>query len=108
MNALPRCAADEPFATRVPVRDGAMRRTVIGIVRTSAPSGIPTGAWIDDLLATSPEFTAMWERNDAVRPHVRLRVRLRTASGTEAELDQVVLQAVDDPTHRLVVFVPAM
>ncbi|MGW4333422.1 helix-turn-helix domain-containing protein [Rhodococcus koreensis] len=86
----------------------AMRRTVIGIVRTSAPSGIPTGAWIDDLLATSPEFTAMWERNDAVRPHVRLRVRLRTASGAEPELDQVVLQAVDDPTHRLVVFVPAM
>lgn len=84
----------------------AMRRTVIGIVRTSEPSGVPTGAWIDELLAESPEFKAMWERNDAVLPHVHLRVRFRTAAG-EVTLDQVVLQVVDDPHQRLITFVPA-
>lgn len=84
----------------------AMRRTAIGIVRTSAPSGIPTGAWIEELSAKSPEFKVMWERNDAVRPHVRLPVRLRTARGEEITVDQVVLQAAGDPGHRLIVFVP--
>ncbi len=85
----------------------AMRRTVIGIVRTSAPSGVPTGAWIDDLRSYSVDFDRMWERNEAVRPHVRLRVRLRRRDGAEVELDQVVLEAAGDPDHRLVLFLPA-
>ncbi|GAA4523474.1 helix-turn-helix domain-containing protein [Amycolatopsis samaneae] len=85
----------------------AMRRTVIGIVRASTLAGPPTGDWIDELLRTNPDFGTLWERNDVVRPHTSLRVRLRTPEGTEETLDQLVLQVVDDPHQRLIAFVPA-
>ncbi|MFD2467602.1 helix-turn-helix domain-containing protein [Amycolatopsis silviterrae] len=84
----------------------AMRRTVIGIVRASTP-GAPGGDWLDELLRTDRDFQALWERNDVVRPHTRLPVRLRLPDGTEETVDQVVLQVVDDPHQRLIAFVPA-
>lgn len=85
----------------------AMRRTVIGVVRASTPAGPPTGDWIDELLRTSPDFKTLWERNDVVRPHAHIRVRLRFPGGAQAAMDQVVLQVVDDPHQRLITFVPA-
>ncbi|GAA1024840.1 MULTISPECIES: helix-turn-helix domain-containing protein [Amycolatopsis] len=85
----------------------AMQRTVIGIVRASTPAGPPTGDWIDDLLRTNPDFKALWERNDVVRPHTSIRVRLRLPDGAEETWDQVVLQVVDDPHQRLITLVPA-
>ncbi|MFB9927008.1 helix-turn-helix domain-containing protein [Amycolatopsis halotolerans] len=85
----------------------AMQRTVIGVVRASTPAGPPTGDWIDDLLRTNPDFKTLWERNDVVRPHTHLRVRLRLPGGVEETVDQVVLQVVDDPHQRLIAFVPA-
>ncbi|WP_134669045.1 MULTISPECIES: helix-turn-helix domain-containing protein [unclassified Amycolatopsis] len=85
----------------------AMRRTTIGIVRASSPAGPPTGDWIDELLRTDAEFAALWERNDVVRPHTHLRVRLRLPGGVEETVDQIVLQVVDDPHQRLIAFVPA-
>ncbi|MET9328049.1 helix-turn-helix transcriptional regulator [Tsukamurella sp. NPDC003166] len=97
---------DEQLQNRFEDLD-AMRRTVIGVVRTSAPSGIPTGEWIADLARISPEFAALWERNDAVRPHLRIRVRLCGDDGAVTAYDQVVLQSADDSAHRLVLFVPA-
>ncbi|MGV9294793.1 helix-turn-helix domain-containing protein [Amycolatopsis sp. NPDC003676] len=85
----------------------AMRRTVIGIVRASTSAGPPTGEWLDELLRTDPGFKTLWERNDVVLPHTRLRVRLRLPDGVEETLDQIVLQVVDDPHQRLIAFVPA-
>ncbi|MET9266984.1 helix-turn-helix transcriptional regulator [Amycolatopsis sp. NPDC004079] len=84
-----------------------MRRTVIGVVRASTPAGPPTGDWIDDLLRTNPDFKTLWERNDVVRPHTRIRVRLRMPDGGEETWEQVVLQAIDDPQQRLVALIPA-
>lgn len=82
-----------------------MRSIVIGIVRASAPSGLATGPWIDDLARTDPDFRSLWERNDVVRPRTRLSVRLRAPGGDEVDVDQVVLQVVDDPELRLITFV---
>ncbi|WP_406631270.1 helix-turn-helix domain-containing protein [Amycolatopsis sp. WGS_07] len=97
--------ADPVLQSRFPDLE-AMRRTVIGIVRASTP-GAPGGDWLDDLLRTNPEFATLWERNDVVRPHTCLRIRLRLPDGTEETVDQVVLQVVDDPHQRLITFVPA-
>ncbi|GAB3155295.1 helix-turn-helix domain-containing protein [Amycolatopsis stemonae] len=86
----------------------AMRCTVIGIVRASTPAGPHTEDWIDELTRTNPDFGALWKRNDVVRPHTSLRIRLRTPEGTEETVDQLVLQVVDDPHQRLIAFVPAI
>jgi transcriptional regulator with XRE-family HTH domain len=94
---------DEDFQSRFADLD-AMRRTVVGIVRASAPSGEPDGAWIDDLARADERFRELWRRHDVTQPHDHLRVRLRTEDGASTEYDQVVLQVVDEPTQRVLLF----
>lgn len=94
---------DEDFQSRFADLD-AMRRTVVGIVRASAPSGEPDGAWIDDLARADERFRELWRRHDVTQPHDHLRVRLLTEGGASTEYDQVVLQVVDEPTQRVLLF----
>ncbi|NMD54262.1 MULTISPECIES: helix-turn-helix domain-containing protein [Tsukamurella] len=94
---------DDDFQSRFADLD-AMRRTVVGIVRASAPSGQPDSAWIDDLERADERFRELWRRHAVTQPHDHLRVRLRTEDGASTEYDQVVLQVVDEPTQRVLLF----
>lgn len=84
----------------------SMRETVVGILRSGAPSVLSAGgemALPPDLLGI-PDFRAIWERHDVTQPRGAIEVGIRHPARGDLCVDLIALSVADDPTHRVLFF----
>lgn len=84
----------------------SMRETVVGILRSGAPSVLNAGGEValpPDLLGI-PDFRAIWERHDVTQPRGAIEVGIRHPVRGDLCVDLIALSVADDPAHRVLFF----